>query len=173
MRLFLEYQEMTEAGKQASKILKIVLGDEGMTRIFASGLGSQAQCIPEHIWDLIESEVDATIKINLGIHHLEFANMKREPGATISHFLSRLQEKANKCEFENAEFNERLIEMIILCTPFEDFCKELLTKGKGHAVAAVLERGRELGSSCSIHSIVMQHEHTEHGGCKPKHKSPH
>ena len=159
MCLFLEDQEVTEAGKQATKI-KIALGDEGMRRILASGLSAQEQCIPTRIWDLIESEVDATVKINFRVHRLEFANMKQKPGETISHFLSRLREKANKCEFENAELNERLIEMIILCTPFEDFRKELLTKAKGHAVGAVLERGREYeavaASTASLRSMNIQ-----------------
>ena len=57
--------------------------------------------------------------------------------------MSRLREKITKCEFDNAGLNERLIEMMILSTPFEEFRKELLAKPKGHQVSAVLAKGRE------------------------------
>ena len=58
-------------------------------------------------------------------------------------FVLRLREKAIKCKFENNELNERLIEIIIVSTPIEDLCKELLSKPKGYLVNDVIERGHE------------------------------
>lgn len=142
MILYLEDTDVTNKAKQATKI-KIALGDEGMRRILASGLTDEEQKKPDKIWNLIEGEVDASVKINFRVHRLEFGNMKQKTDETISQFLSRLREKATKCEFEAAELNERLIEMVILNTRHEEFRKELLTKKKGHPVNEVLERGRE------------------------------
>ena len=58
-------------------------------------------------------------------------------------FVSRLRGKAINCKCENNELNERLIEMIIVSTPVEDLCKELLSKPKGYLVNDVIERGYE------------------------------
>lgn len=158
MNLYLEDLGVTDETKQATKI-KIALGDEGMRRILASGLTETEQKIPARVWTLIESEVDASVKINFRVHRLEFANMKQKTEETISQFLSRLREKATKCECETAELNERLIEMVILSTPHDEFRKELLTKVKGHPVSEVLERGREYeaiaASTVSLKSMSL------------------
>lgn len=142
MCLYLEDQGVTDETKKATKI-KIALGDEGIRRILASGLSEADQADPKKIWSLIETEVDATTKINFRVHRLEFSSYTQKPDESLSQYLSRLREKATKCEFEPAELNERLIEMVILSTPYEDFRKELLTKPKGHEISIVLERGRE------------------------------
>ncbi|XP_014667285.1 PREDICTED: uncharacterized protein LOC106808892 [Priapulus caudatus] len=114
-----------------------------MRRVLASGLSTEDQKDPEKIWDLLESQVDATVKINFRVHRLEFFNMRQKPDEDITTYMSRLREKATKCEFVAEELHERLIEMIILSTPFDDFRKELLTKVKGHEIRQVLERGRD------------------------------
>ena len=159
MILYLEDLEVTEPAKQATKI-KIAVGDEGMRRILASGLTEAEQKVPEKVWTLIEAEVDASVKINFRVHRLEFARMKQKTDETISQFLSRLRDKATKCEFGKAELNERLIEMVILSTPHDEFCKELLTKPKGHPVNEVLERGREYeaiaASTISLKKLSLQ-----------------
>ena len=41
------------------------------------------------------------------------------------------------------QLNECLIEMVIISTPFEEICKELLRKPKRHSITDVLTRGRE------------------------------
>ena len=69
--------------------------------------------------------------------------MKQKPEGTITDYVSRLHEKTSKYEFDIAELNERLIEMIILSTPFEKFRKELLAKPNGYPMSAVLAKGRE------------------------------
>ena len=61
----------------------------------------------------------------------------------ITTFVSRLHEKASKCKFEVSELNERLIESIILSTPYEEFRKELLTYPKGYDISKVIEKCRE------------------------------
>lgn len=87
-----------------------------------------------------------------------------------------MREKASKCEFEADELNERLIEMVILSTPFDDFRKELLVKAKNHPVTDVLERGREyeaiLASQSSLKSMNQSYPTTSvdavnHARAKP------
>jgi hypothetical protein len=71
--------------------------------------------------------------------------------------VSRLREKGSKCEFDAEELSERIIEMIILSTPFDEFRKELLTKAKKHPITTVLERAAEyeaiLASQTSLRSL--------------------
>lgn len=117
MCLFLEDKEVTDEGKQATKI-KIAIGDEGMRRILASGLTPAQQRDPEEIWTLLKEQVDASVKINHRVHRLEFTHLKQKPDETITDYVSRLREKAAKCEFDKPELNERLIEMIIWSTRF-------------------------------------------------------
>ena len=57
--------------------------------------------------------------------------------------MSHLPEKAIQCEFEKSELNERLIEIIILSTPYKDFRKELLIKPKRYDITNVIERARD------------------------------
>ncbi len=142
MQLYLEDAEITEDAKKATKI-KLAVGDEGMRRILASGLSAADQKKPAELWKLLESQLDAAVKINFRVHRLEFANMRQQPSEAITDFISRLREKANNCSFTVEELNERLIEMTILSTPFEDFKKELLVKEKGYNIQTVIERGRE------------------------------
>lgn len=63
MTLFLEDNEVTNVAKQATKI-KIAVGDERMRRVLAFGLSDVQQNIPDDLWSLLESQVDATVKIN-------------------------------------------------------------------------------------------------------------
>ena len=123
-------QNVKEGHKQAIKI-KIAIGDEGMRRILASGLSDDEKKDPNAVWVLIEEQVDATVKINVRVHRLEFAHMRQKAEENITDFVSRLREKAIKCKFENNELNERLIEMIIVSTPVKYLRKELLSNLKG------------------------------------------
>ena len=157
MNLFLADHEVTAAKKQATKI-QIALGDEGMRRILTSGLTADEQEKPDSIWELIASQVDVSAKISFRVHRLELANMKQKSGENITDYIPRLREKAGKCEFTPAELDERLIEMVILSTPFEDFRKDLLKAPKAHPIATVITKGREYeaiqASQASLRSML-------------------
>ena len=122
MNLYIEDQNITDVTKQATKI-KIASGDEGMRRILNSGMSDEDQKIPDKIWELLETEVDYSVKISFRVHRLEFSNIRQNSEETTQQYLSRLREKATKCNSEPDELNERLMEMIILSTPHEDFRK--------------------------------------------------
>ena len=140
MTLFLDDNEITDDAKKSTKI-KLGLGDEGMRRVLASGLTEDQQKDPKEIWNLLESQVDASVKINFHVHRLELSNLRQRQGESITEYATRIRDKAIKCSFNKDELNKRLIEMIILSTPFEEFRKELLTKPKGFEIKTVLERG--------------------------------
>ena len=142
MQLYLEDNEIDDAGKQATKI-KIAIGDEGMRRLLASGLTNEEQRDPEAIYNMLEEQLDATVKISYRVHRLEFIHMQQNADEAITDFVARLRNKAAKCEFDNVEKNERLVEMVIKCTPFEDLRKELFPKPKGFAINKVIEKARE------------------------------
>ena len=57
----------------------------------------------------------------------------------IPDYISRLRGKATPCKFIPEELNDRLIEMVILLTPMEDFRKDLLTKDKTYTTAQTIE----------------------------------
>lgn len=156
--LYFEDQNISSEEKQATKI-KIATGDEGMKRILNSGMSMEDQRKPDKLWRLLEDEVDFTVKISFRVHRLEFSNTKQKD-ETTQQYISRLREKATKCSFTPEELNERLIEMLILSTPHEDFRKELLTKPKGCSIHEVIERGREfeaiIASQASLKTMNQQ-----------------
>ena len=69
MKLFLADQEIINDAKKSIKI-QIALGDEGMRRILSSGLTEEEQKKYDNIWNLIESQVDSSVKIPFRVHRL-------------------------------------------------------------------------------------------------------
>ena len=114
-----------------------------MRRLLNSGLTEDEKKMPDKIWELMENEVDYTVKISFRVHRLEFAGIHQNKEESIQQYVARLGEKAAKCSFEPDELNERLIEMVITSTQIEEFRKELLTKPKGTKINTIIERGRE------------------------------
>ena len=78
---------------------------------------------PKVIFDFLETQLDGTLKLNFRVHRLEYSHLMQNTDEPITTFVSRLREKASKCIFEVSELNERLIESIILSTPYEEFRK--------------------------------------------------
>ena len=137
-------KEITDAAQQATKI-ESAISNEGIRRVLASGLTDEERKKPEKIWTLLEQQLDASAHIN---YRVELSNMMQKPGESITEYVSRLRQKAAKCEFmpknlQVDELSERLIDMIINSTPFEEFRKELLAKPKGYGTTVVPARGRE------------------------------
>ena len=141
MTLYLEDCNVTSNAKMATKI-KIAVGDEGMRRILNSGLSEENQKNTEKLWNH-ERRVDTSLNVNFRIHWLEFAQMKQKSTENITEYVSRLRGKATKCDFDNEELNERLIEMVTLSTPHDAFRRDILSKPKGTAITDILELGRQ------------------------------
>ena len=56
---------------------------------------------------------------------------RQKPNENVDHFLTRCKTLALKCEFEEHELQERILELLIARTPFESFQHDLLVKPKG------------------------------------------
>ena len=142
MQLFLEDNDVTDIARQVTKI-KIALRDEGMRRLLVSHLTDERKKQPAEIWQLIESQIDIAAKINFRIHRLEFAQMRQLSEESVTSYVARLRRKAERCGFGIDELNERLIEMVIFSTKFEEFRKELMCKPNGYSIQEVIEKGRQ------------------------------
>ena len=70
--------------------------------------------------------------------------------------LLRVRTLAMKCEFDQTEMEERLIELIIASTPLEDFQRDLLGKAKGYKLADALAEGRRYQAIVAGRSKLQQ-----------------
>ena len=68
-----------------------------MRRLLASGLSQDQLNTPKEIWDMFDAQLDASLKINLRVHRLEFSYMHQHIEELITTCVSRLREKASKC----------------------------------------------------------------------------
>ena len=111
------------------------------------------------------------------IHRLTLIQYRQNSGETIDEFMTRSRNLAKKCQFTDMERNERLIELVIASTPYESFCKDLLTKPVGYNISDLLVDGRkheaisagkEQLKEMSQQNISMIH--TSCSRCGTKHK---
>ena len=49
---------------------------------------------------MFDAQLDASLQINCRVHRLEFSCMHQHIEELITTYVSRLREKASKCEFE-------------------------------------------------------------------------
>ena len=68
---------------------------------------------------------------------------------SLDDFTNRCKLQALKCDFDDDELNERLIELIISSTPIVDFQKELLNKPKGMKLHEAVAIGRRYEASAT------------------------
>ena len=61
---------------------------------------------------------------------------------SVDDFVTRARTQALKCEFEESELEERIIELMIASTPIEAFQRELLGKAKSYKLTDALAEGR-------------------------------
>ena len=69
-------------------------------------------------------------------------SMRHSEHETLDDFCIRARTTALKCQFEEKELEERIIELIIASTPIEAFHRELLIKEKGFTLEQTLQEGR-------------------------------
>ena len=140
MTLCLLDNEVNDPRKIAVKI-KIALGNEGLKRLNASNLSDDDQNDPPKIWALFTDQLQT--KVNFRIHRLELMRFRQKADESLDGFVTRCCEKAKHCDFEAAERDERMLELVIASTSFEAFQKELLDKPKGFKTDELLAEGRK------------------------------
>lgn len=140
MILFLEDEQITDEAAQARKICRGV-GDEGLKRLNASGLDENEKKNPDELWKFFDSQLK--INVNFRIHRLQLMQYRQQSNETIDDFITRARTLALKCDFEEDEIHERLLELVIASTPHEPFRKDLLGKNKGTHINEILQDGRK------------------------------
>ena len=95
IELYFEDQEIPQE-KQSTK-LQIAVGDEGMRRILSSGLTAEERKTAKNIFTLLESQLDATVKISFRVHRLEFQNL-RQRAESITDFISNEMKSTRKID---------------------------------------------------------------------------
>ena len=76
--------------------------------------------------------------LNFRVHRLRQRNEEY-----VDDFVTRARTQALKCELEESELEERIIELMIASTPIEPFQRELLGKAKGYKLTDALSEGRQ------------------------------
>ena len=136
--MYCEDEEVTDDRKKALKILRGI-GDEGTRRLQVSGLSEEDKRKPDKLWEFFESQLK--LKIDFRVHRLHLMECRQREDETLDDFILRVCTLAMKCEFDQTEMEERLIELIIASTPLEDFQRDLLGKAKGYKLADALAEG--------------------------------
>ena len=84
---------------------------------------------PDKIWGLFESQLKTNLTIRA--HGLHLMGYRQRSEESVDDFVIRARTQTLKCEFEQSELEERIVEILIASTPTEAFKCELLGKGKG------------------------------------------
>ena len=123
----------------ALKILRGI-GNEGLKRLNASGMSDADKKRPDKIWELFESQLKTNL--NFRVHRLHLMDYRQRSEESVDDFVTRARTQALKCEIEESELEERIIELRIASTPIEAFQRELLGKAKGYKLTCALAEGR-------------------------------
>ena len=139
MSYYCEDEDITDPGKIALKVLRGI-GNEGLKRLNASGMSDADKKRPDKIWELYESQLKTNL--NFRVHRRHLMDYRQRSEESVDDFVTRAHTQALKCEFEESELEERIIELMIASTPTEAFQRELLGKAKGYKLTDALAEGR-------------------------------
>lgn len=140
MELVCEDNGVTDSAQIARKI-KIGLGNKGLRRLNASGLRETDLKVPSKIWAFFEAQLQVTV--NFRIQRLLLMQMRQRSDEGLDDFITRARTQAQRCEFTDAELQERIIELIIAGTHMELYRRDLLAKGKELTLNAAIQIGRQ------------------------------
>ena len=112
------------------QVVRILLqvGDEGMRRYNSWSIKEDERKDPGKIFDKVMEQLEPSE--NYRISRLKLMHFRQQQDENLDFFINRCKLLALKCEFDDNELNERLIELIIARTPIPDFQKELLGQKK-------------------------------------------
>ena len=132
MNLYLMDENITDNTKKARKILRSI-GDDGLRKLYGSSLTEDDKKDPAKLYKFFEEQLSAT-SVNFRVHRLQLMRFTINPDDSIDSFVTRVRTHRSKCEFTEAELQERIMELVIASNPNEDFRKELLAQNKGYTI---------------------------------------
>ena len=123
------------------------VGDEGLRRYNSWSLTEDERKDPGKIFEKFMEQLEPSE--NYRISRLKLMHFSQQQDENLDCFINRCKLLALKCEFEDNELNERLIELIIAGTPIPDYQKELLGKNKNFTLDEATQLGRAYEASAS------------------------
>ena len=153
IQLYIEDQDIKNQAAQARKII-IGLGDEGLRRLNASDFDNDQKKVPENIWKFLEAQLQK--HINFRINRLLLMQLRQKNHESLDDFILRARTLGHKCQFSNAELEERLIECIIASTQHDLFRNWLYDQKAGVKLQKVLEEGRRYEARTATNSELAQ-----------------
>ena len=79
---------------------------------------------------------------------------------SVDDFVTGARSQALKCEFEESELEEGIIELMTAATPVEAFQRELLGKAKGYKLTDALAEGRRFEAILAGRQEIQKHTST-------------
>ena len=101
---------VTDADAQTRKICWGI-GDEGLLCLNASGLSEDQKKDPDELWTFFQNQLK--VSVNFRIHRLHLMQYRQTPSESLDDFVKRARTLGLRCQFTEAELNERLLELII------------------------------------------------------------
>ena len=118
----------------------LLVGEQGVKRFNCWNLTAEQQADINTIFGKFQEQLEP--QDNFRVCRLKLSKLKQNANETLDDFINRCRIVASKCDFSEAELNERLIELIIISTPIPEYQKELLTKDKNFTLNQALQLGR-------------------------------
>ena len=141
LALYFEDENITEKPVRARKILRTI-GDKGLRLLLGSTMTDAQQKEPKKLLEFFENQMPQS-SATFRIHRLQLMKMSQKPEESIDSFVNRIRVFNQKCDFTEAELQERIIELTLSTTPNKDFRKELATQALGFPIKSLLEMGRK------------------------------
>lgn len=121
-------------------------GKEGLRMYNTWGLSDEQLKDPKNLWEKFSAQIEP--QENFRIHRFEFQRYTQRSSESVDDFFSRCKEKAMKCRFkDNAELEERIIEVLISGMRSAETRKKLLGKDENLLINDALDICRRYESS--------------------------
>ena len=127
----LELFFLTKKVKKEDQVPHILLqiGERGLRMYNAMTLTEEQRKDPAVVFEKLGEQIEPAEHFR--VSRLKLMNMRQASTESLDDFVTKAQLQAKKCAFDNnAELEERLIELIISSTPIGEFQRKLLEQKK-------------------------------------------
>ena len=148
----------TKVDKMVNHIL-LYAGDEGLQIYNSWNISDIDRTDPSLVWEKFQAHIEP--KVNFRVQRFYLQKYSQAGGESIDDYVMRCKLQAQKCKFNQAEAEERLIEQLIIGTSIAELQKELL----GHDDKLTLEKALNIGrtTEASIsHMTQLQSVQSSH-----------
>ena len=148
----------TKVDKMVNHIL-LYAGDEGIKIYNSWNLSDSDRTDPSLVWEKFQAHIEP--KVNFRVQRFYLQKYSQAGGESIDDYVTRCKLQAQKCKFNQAEAEERLIEQLIIGTNIAELQKELL----GHDDKLTLEKALDIGrttEASTSHMTQLQSVQSNH-----------